>query len=384
MRTAPVYSLIIALLGCQLSVACTIFTATKGDTVLVGNNEDFYPPGPKMWVQPASEGKYGWIGFGFTKDYPRWPQGGVNDQGLFYDWASLPIREDVRFPADRPFFQTYSAVKMLEECATVDEAIALYQEYSARALIRAHIIVADKHGASAIIEWGKDDLAVIRKTGDYQLVTNFNITDPRLAGGYPCRRYNTADRMLSQGDVSVAHFASILRAVHQRGRFHTQYSNVYDLSKGVIYVYHEHYFYEHIKIDVEEELKKGSHCYELPSLFAKLALLEPVNDEKVASTSVTFRWKGGARDYRLYCSTERDFANCTPVQVSRAGWKSEQLAASDGQQTTTTLGHEPKPEEMSSTVESLSPGTTYYWKIVAKGQQGFDCESTVKTFKIVE
>ena len=87
------------------------------------------------------------------------PKAAVNEQGLFFDWASLPKkRDDVRFPSDKRFFNTYSPVKMLEECATVAEAIELYSRHNERIFRRSHIIIADKYGDSAIIEWGKDKL----------------------------------------------------------------------------------------------------------------------------------------------------------------------------------------------------------------------------------
>jgi len=367
------------LLVCPISLACTIFVAQEGNATLVGNNEDFYPPGPTIWVRPATKGKYGWIGFGFEKDYPRYPQGGVNEQGLFFDWASLPKKRDVRFPSDRPFFNTYSPVKMLEQCATVAEAIALYSSYNERIFRRSHIIIADKHGDSAIIEWGKDELAIIPGTGRYQLLTNFNITDPELAGGFPCRRYTIADRMLAQGDVSVERFAAILKAVHQRGRYRTQYSNIYDLKNGMIYVYHEHYYYEHIAIAIADETARHAHCYELPSLFAKMEMLLPANGQTTTSTNVTFRWKALPREYLLYCSTDPGFAGCTPVRVAAPS------SATGGGASPTTAPSMSSPDvaarcEMAATIESLEPNTQYYWKLVAKGSQGIDCESVVKTF----
>jgi len=35
---------------------------------------------------------------------------------------------------------------------------------------------------------------------------------------------------------------------------------------------------------------------------------------------------------------------------------------------------------MAATIELLEPNTHSYWKLVAKGSQGIDCESVVKTF----
>jgi len=35
---------------------------------------------------------------------------------------------------------------------------------------------------------------------------------------------------------------------------------------------------------------------------------------------------------------------------------------------------------MIATIESLEPNRQYYWKIIAKGSQGIDCESVVRAF----
>lgn len=111
--------------------------------------------------------------------------------GIFFDWAALPARSDVIFPADKPYFNCYAPVKIMEECATVEDAIALYQEYNEPVFTRAHIMWVDRSGNSAIIEWGENDLLIIRKEGYSQVMTNFNITDPDLACWYPCWRYCT-------------------------------------------------------------------------------------------------------------------------------------------------------------------------------------------------
>ena len=49
----------------------------------------------------------------------------------------------------------------------------------------------------------------------------------------------------------------------------TQYSNVYDLKKGLVFLYHFHNFEEVVCIDLKKELEKGAHEIDLPSLFSK-------------------------------------------------------------------------------------------------------------------
>jgi hypothetical protein len=69
--------------------SCTIFTASFGDTVLFGNNEDWINPNTYYWVVPPGIKDYGVVYFGFDN---FWPQGGINEKGLAYDVHSCALQ----------------------------------------------------------------------------------------------------------------------------------------------------------------------------------------------------------------------------------------------------------------------------------------------------
>ena len=75
--------------GIQEGQGCTIFYAADDNVALGGNNEDFWNPFTYMWFVPGESGTYGRVYFGFEDGYP---QGGVNEAGLFFDGAALPYR----------------------------------------------------------------------------------------------------------------------------------------------------------------------------------------------------------------------------------------------------------------------------------------------------
>ena len=63
-------------------------------------------------------------------------------------------------------------------------------------------------------------------------------------------------------------FRDVLNATHQELPYYpTLYSNIYDLKKGLIYLYYYHDFENVVVIDVAAELAKGFHYYSLASLF---------------------------------------------------------------------------------------------------------------------
>jgi hypothetical protein len=202
---------------------------------------------------------------------PNWhcPQGGMNDQGLFYDcFATAPLLpvESVGKPYyyDSTDHYQYSLESYcLSVCSTIDEVLELYDSYNLQHMERYQVLWVDTNGDSIIIEG--DDIVV--KEGDYQAVTNFIQTHPEL-GGYPCWRYDTAVNMLEEMDApTVEYFTSICNATHNIGTYPSVYSNVYDLENGVMYLY---YFYNYdtvVELNLEDELALGEHVYFLEDLF---------------------------------------------------------------------------------------------------------------------
>lgn len=98
--------------------------------VLAGNNEDFLNAEAYIQFLPAEAGKHGRIYFGFCYEIGKVaPFGGVNDQGLFFDMASLdPIKLDK--PPEGEIYKGDINEKILEECSSVEEALALIHRFA--------------------------------------------------------------------------------------------------------------------------------------------------------------------------------------------------------------------------------------------------------------
>lgn len=57
--------------------------------------------------------------------------------------------------------------------------------------------------------------------------------------------------------------------MHQEGRTPTQYSNIFDLKSGHVYIYYFHDFTTFKKINLKTELEKGRKVYDIPALFSE-------------------------------------------------------------------------------------------------------------------
>ncbi len=246
--------------GGRESAGCTVFHAASGDIVLGGNNEDWHVPLTKLWFLPREEGRYGVIYVTFGNH--RAIQGGMNDQGLFYDFLAVKPRE-VKATPDKARWNVHPLRKVMEQCATVNEAVEMLESHDRAFMRRICIFLGDARGQSAIVEAE----AVVRKQGAYQVATNFRQSLIPPADS-TCRRYRTASRMLAQADgFSVDLFRQICAAVHQEGRNPTLYSTVYDLKRKLICLYHFHNFDNVVVLDLEKELERGERVVDMPTLF---------------------------------------------------------------------------------------------------------------------
>jgi tetratricopeptide (TPR) repeat protein len=243
---------------------CTIVMVAQGKIVLAGNNEDWKNPMTKIWFIPASKGQHGRVCVGFDDMFA---QGGMNDQGLFIDANALgptgwkPIE-------GKPTFEGDLMDSILAECATVEEAIVFCNKYNIPGLARARFPIADRTGASMVVEYGQGKVQYVRKTGVYQIATNFVISNVKDEN-YPCTRYRAADKMLKNANnISLDLVRAVLSATHQEGQYPTIYSNICDLRNGILYLYNFHNFEEVVQFRLQAELEKGKKTYDIPSLFS--------------------------------------------------------------------------------------------------------------------
>ncbi len=245
------------------ALACTIFIASDGKTVLVGNNEDYTPTiNTFLWVRPQEQSKNGYVFWGFEEKYP---EGGMNDKGLFYDVAALPQKVDLIKDPKRTDFEGYIVEKVLQECSSVADVIKLVSKYNLTWYEKAQVMVADRSGDYAII-----NASYIIHPGDRKYVlTNYNLNDISNKD-FKCWRRNTAYQLLNTNPISVDLFTKILDKTSQRETDNgTVYSQVCDLKNNTIYLYQRHDFSKVNKIDLYRLLKKGRQNIEIKNLFPK-------------------------------------------------------------------------------------------------------------------
>lgn len=243
------------------ALPCTAFLVCGGGEVLMGNNEDFWDPNVRIWFVPAEEGRLGRVYLGYENLFP---QGGMNEAGLAFDGFATE-RYPMRKQEGKEVFEGNLIDEVMATCSTVEEAVAFLTRYDLRRLENAMLMFCDRTGDSVIVEG--DEL--LRKEGSFQVVTNFYQSRQENDRAM-CPRFDAAvGKLEAAKTVDLALCRRVLAATAQETGAPTQYSNVLDLKRGLVNLYHFHNFEEVVVFDLAEELRRGEHVVEVPSLFPK-------------------------------------------------------------------------------------------------------------------
>ena len=178
----------------------------------------------------------------FTYGGPAsFPQGGMNEKGLFFDLnAILKVQGDgYRDYGKRRAFpggDTALLLHMLQTSATINDALALLEQFRFDDLFEEQLHLADRSGALAVVT----AQGVVRpQQRNFQVSTNFNLaTQLNAPEGQACWRFPIANRILGSQGVSFESIRSTLDATQQPRGTSTIHSNIMNLTTGEMYLYY--------------------------------------------------------------------------------------------------------------------------------------------------
>lgn len=227
--------------------ACTIVLLTDGNNVLFCNNEDWSDPKTRIWFIPGVDARRGCVFVGFDNG---WGQGGMNTEGLAFDWVAGFKEKWERDPALKEV-RGNPAQRMLESCSSIDEAIRFFETHWEPSFAYAKIFIGDRTGASAVIG-AKEGRLHVERSGQ------------SCAFGY---RGSVAQGLLMhRPESSPTNAIAILRASKQEGQYSTKYSNVFDLKNGEVFLYGPPHWEKPVRLNLAAELKRGGHYFDLPEI----------------------------------------------------------------------------------------------------------------------
>lgn len=106
---------------------------------------------------------------------------GMNEKGFSIGVLEIKSKATKQETGKKPIITTVAIRAALDKCATVDEAIALFEQYDMHdsLFINYHYQLADAEGNSAIIEYVNNKMHVIRQKEKYEnlALTNYFLTE---------------------------------------------------------------------------------------------------------------------------------------------------------------------------------------------------------------
>lgn len=258
--------------------ACTVFKKSEGNTALFGNVENNSPGLETTICFNAPHPVYGGYG-NFLLLIGSNVAGGMNDQGLCFDFAGLP--EHPSNPGTKPNGDLVR--HLLTRCSTVDEALAFFSTRYWGGHSHNHLMVMDKTGASAVVEHIGNKLHVFKSETGTQVMTNFSLADADIRyGDYPCWRYDAVCRMLDDMPLTVSSMQSVCETV-SHAYYPALYATVYDPNNLEIHVINANATKECTTFDLLEAFKKGSHTLLLKNNKIISSLDETVGEKSIIS-----------------------------------------------------------------------------------------------------
>ena len=239
--------------------ACSLFAALGGVDKFYGRNFDWVDSPALLLFNHPTNGyasvsmvDLAYLGFGDKVDQltelpldqrralleaPALPFDGMNERGLVVGMAAVPPGNVPLDPNKETIDSLQAIRKMLDQAATVDEAVAILQRFnidwgSGPAL---HYLIADRAGQAALVEFYQGELRVIPTDKPWHLATNFLRSSVNGSATGQCSRYDKIDQQLSTtaGNLNAQEAMSLLDDVSQGN---TQWSIVYGLSTGAVTV----------------------------------------------------------------------------------------------------------------------------------------------------
>ena len=171
-------------------------------------------------------------------DAPYWPFDGVNECGVAMGLMAVPAAEASRDPAKVTIGSLHAVRLVLDQAKDVEQALMLLGQYNIDFGDGPplHYLLADRGGASAVVEFVRSEMRVLRNRDAWQVATNFLLSEVGAAAPDDLgARYREANATLTRtaGRLSSEEAMALLGRVSQPI---TRWSTLYDLRTGAVRV----------------------------------------------------------------------------------------------------------------------------------------------------
>lgn len=268
--------------------ACSTYKVSLNGTTMLGNNYDTWFSKPIIWFETQG------IGAAFTGANKQGssysPQAGMNISGLAFVClaAPTPVGPETKPPGKSITNRAQYLKDILHRCKTVEEVKEFIDLYDHSSLSQDVFLYVDRSGRYLIVEpytmyFGEDAKYVLANFCPSTIQDFSQIKQPRYINGTAFLK-NKTDTTL-QFCQALSDTMHVCRDKIGDG---TLLTSISDLNKGIIYLFFYHDYDSCVSINIKDELLKGDHSIEIPSLFATnpeyiffLNFITPMNNKTI-------------------------------------------------------------------------------------------------------
>ena len=316
----------------QNALSCSMFKITKNGKTMVGNNEDYWNPNTRIWFEKGKAGEYGAAYVGFDN---FWPQGGVNQAGLVFDGFAMNFKAINNTEGKKELSINFLKI-IMKQCATVDDVKKYIVQYNLSGLETSMFLFVDKSGKYLVVEGD----SLITGNNEYYVLSNFYPSQIKDESEIDIPFYHKGKKLLdNRTDTSLNFCTSVMDSMHQERDWGagTMYTTIYDLDKGIIYLYFFRDYKHVVKFDLNQELKKNDFSLVMPELFPDNKKgseflnnynqvnieIELFNDEDILNDSVRYNNVTNTffrKDFKLICTFSNKIYKIAKMWMNKSNY----------------------------------------------------------------
>ncbi|NNC83734.1 MAG: hypothetical protein HKN79_09155 [Flavobacteriales bacterium] len=252
--------------------ACSMYKISAGGKTMVGCNEDAWRTDSKIWFEnaPSAEG-YGaaYTGSREVSAGRFAPQSGMNTAGLVFSRLAAYYPDKGPVQHKKPVYNEIDYLTgVMQQCATVEEVREFIEDYDRSFFIDDVFIYIDPSGKYLVVEpYG----SIMGEEANYVL-SNFcpSITQEEEANRLSKYRKGKAFLERNSAENSLEYCRSLSDTMHvcrSRNGDGTLLTSIWDTENLQVHLYFYHDYDTSVQLDLNEELAKGDHMIDIPSLF---------------------------------------------------------------------------------------------------------------------
>lgn len=247
--------------------SCSMYKVTAYGKTMVGNNEDSWRLTSQIWFEPGTNGQYGVAYVGYS-DKPM-AEGAFNECGLVYDGFSVPLYRPKVNATKKQLNERFDMRFVMQTCKDVNDVRERLGGYDLSVLDGGMLLFVDRFGNYLVVE---SDTMISGNDQTYVL-SNFcpsRVTD--LSTVKQQRYRNGVAFLKNKLDTALPFCVALSDTMHVcRDKIGdgTLYTCIYDLADGIIHLYFYHDYKHDVTFRLKDELAKGTHRYDIASLFPR-------------------------------------------------------------------------------------------------------------------